>query len=231
MCRVIRIARAAAPAVFLAAMMTALSAPAARAHDGHVHEAPEDEVVITPNPDGLGASYVKPDPSRLGGPFTMIDHNGRTVTQASWPGQWLLITFGFPGCRESCPVALDHISKALETMGPDADRIQPLFVDVSMDKTPDIKGMKQFVSNFHERMVGLSGTRAQSFSMLRNYLVRREYAHIALSKKETGPRINHTTYVYMVDPQGRVRGYFYHDLPPERMQEAMRTFMAGSVTP
>ena len=217
----------------VACLLTVLLAGAsqARAHDGHVHPAPEDEVVVIHSRDTLGASYAKPDPAKLGGPFTMLDHDGRTVTQASWPGQWLLITFGFPGCRESCPVALDHISKALETMGPEADRIQPLFVDVSMDKTPDLKGMKQFVSNFHERLVGLAGSRAQGFAMLRNFLVRREYAHVGLSRKETGPRINHTTYVYMVDPKGRVRGYFYHDLPPERMQDAMRGFMTAAAKP
>lgn len=212
-------------------VMALVGAAPAGAHDGHLHQAPDDEVVVTHNPAALGAGYTKPDPAKLGGPFTMLDHNGRTVTQASWPGQWLLITFGFPGCRESCPVALDHISKALETMGPDADRIQPLFVDVSMDKTPDVKGMKQFVSNFHERLVGLVGSRAQGFAMLRNFLVRREYAHVALSRKETGPRINHTTYVYMVDPKGRVRGYFNHDLPPDRMQEAMLGFMAAAGKP
>lgn len=214
----------------LLALTLAGGAPAG-AHDGHSHEASDEEVVVTPNPEALGASYTKPNPAKLGGPFTMLDHNGRTVTQASWPGQWLLITFGFPGCRESCPVALDHISKALETMGPDADRIQPLFVDVSMDKTPDLKGMKQFVGNFHERLVGLGGSRAQSLAMLRSFLVRREYAHVGLSRKETGPRINHTTYVYMVDPTGRVRGYFQHDLPPERMQDAMRGYMTAMVKP
>lgn len=215
--------------LLLVALLVGL-APAG-AHEGHVHQAPEAEVVVTYDPDPRGAGYAKPNPAKLGGPFTMLDHNGRTVTQASWPGQWLLITFGFPGCRESCPVVLDHISKALETMGPEADRIQPLFVDVSMDKTPDLKGMKQFVSNFHERLLGLAGSRAQSFAIIRNYQVRREYGHEASSKKETGPRINHSTYVYMVDPQGRVRGYFYHDLPPERMQDAMRGFMTAAAKP
>jgi protein SCO1 len=219
------------PAAAVLAISLAGALPAL-AHDGHGKAPPPEELVVTHNPDALGQGYARPDVAQLGGPFMMTDHNGRTVTQASWPGQWLLITFGFPGCRESCPVALDHISKALETMGPDARAIQPLFVDVSLDKTPDIKGMKQFVSNFHDRLVGLTGTRMQSFSMLRHFLVRREYVHMTSSRKETGPRINHTTYIYVVDPANRVRGYFYHDLPPERMEEAIRGFMkTASVSP
>ncbi|GEO17693.1 hypothetical protein MAE02_53890 [Microvirga aerophila] len=109
----------------------------------------------------------------------------------------------------------------MDALGPDTDEVQPLFVDVSMEK-PDIAGLAQFVSNFHPKLVGLTGTRAQTFAVVRDFKVRREYAMTNYSTKETGPRLNHTSYFYLVDPEGVTRAYFYHNLSPERMALTMR---------
>jgi cytochrome oxidase Cu insertion factor (SCO1/SenC/PrrC family) len=153
-----------------------------------------------------------------------MDHNGQAVTNASYPGKWLLVFFGFTGCRESCPTGLENMTAALEALGADAEQVQPLFIDVSMEE-PDIAGLKQFVSNFNPRLVGLTGTRAQTFAAVRDFKVRREYAMTNYSSRETGLRINHTTYFYLVDPQGVTRAYFYHNLPPERMALTMGLHM------
>jgi cytochrome oxidase Cu insertion factor (SCO1/SenC/PrrC family) len=162
-----------------------------------------------------------PAPQTLGRPFELMDHNGRAVTNASYSGKWLLIFFGFTGCRESCPTGLVNMAAAMDALGPDTDEVQPLFVDVSMEK-PDIAGLAQFVSNFHPKLVGLTGTRAQTFAVVRDFKVRREYAMTNYSAKETGPRLNHTSYFYLVDPEGVTRAYFYHNLSPERMALTMR---------
>ncbi len=182
----------------------------------------QDALVERTEPKG----YRPPDVTTLGGPFALTDPNGRTVTQDSFPGKWILLTFGFPGCRESCPIALDSLSKALELMGPEADAVQTLFVDISMDRKPDHKAMAQFISNFHESVVGLSGTRAQVSAMVRNYKIRREYGHVMVSARETGPRIDHSTFIFMIDPQRRTRSFFYHDLPAEKMVEQIRKTIA-----
>jgi cytochrome oxidase Cu insertion factor (SCO1/SenC/PrrC family) len=202
-----------APTLALVGAMTSLPA---LAHDGHrgvvLQEMQTSKHVYRKDP---------PPPHTLGGPFELMDHTGRTVTNASYPGKWLLINFGFTGCRESCPTGLVNMAAALDRLGIDADRIQPLFIDFSMEE-PDLKGLAQFVENFHPRLVGLTGTRAQTFAAVRQFKVRREYAMTNYSSKETGPRINHTTYFYLVDPQGVTRAYFYHDLAPEEMAGTMR---------
>jgi protein SCO1/2 len=113
------------------------------------------------------------------------------------------------------------MTAALEALGEEADHVQPLFVDVSMEE-PDVTGLAQFVSNFHPKLVGLTGTRTQTFAAVRNFKVRREYAMTNYSSKETGLRLNHTTYFYLVDPKGLTRAYFYHNLEPERMALTMR---------
>lgn len=163
-----------------------------------------------------------PSPHTLGKPFELLDHDGKTVTNASYPGKWLVMFFGFTGCRESCPVGLDALGTALDALGAEADKVQPLFVDVSLEE-PDFIGLKQFVSNFHPKLVGLTGTRAQNFTVVRDFKVRREYGRMMMVRgtKETGMRMNHTSYFYLVDPTGVTRAYFLHDLPPEKMAETM----------
>lgn len=165
---------------------------------------------------------VKPDsPETYGGPFELTDHNGRTVTDKTLHGKWALLFFGYTGCREACPLGLEHITRSLELLGPDAEKIQPLFIDVGMEP-PDRKGLAQFVSNFHPSILGLTGTRAQTFEIVRHYKIRREYMATNYSKKEFGPRIDHTTYIFLVDPSGKTRGYYHHALSPEQMADFIR---------
>jgi cytochrome oxidase Cu insertion factor (SCO1/SenC/PrrC family) len=203
-------------AAALFVMAQSLFASASFAHEGH-------RGVLLGEKESSKQVYQKepPAPQSLGRPFELMDHNGRTVTNASYSGKWLLIFFGFTGCRESCPTGLVSMAAAMDALGPDTDEVQPLFVDVSMEK-PDIAGLAQFVSNFHPKLVGLTGTRAQTFAVVRDFKVRREYAMTNYSAKETGPRLNHTSYFYLVDPEGVTRAYFYHNLSPERMALTMR---------
>jgi protein SCO1 len=191
---------------------------AAAAHDGH---APRGVMLREEQSVRRDDGYKPPPPHTLGGPFELVDHTGRTVTDRTFRGSWMLVFFGYPGCREACPTGLDSMSKALDLLGPDGDKVQPLFIDFSMEE-PDLVGLETFVGNFHPRLVGLTGSRAQTFDVIRRFKVRREYAMTNYSSKETGPRINHTTYFYLLDPEGRTRSYFIHDLTPEEMVSAIR---------
>lgn len=168
---------------------------------------------------------VSPDaPETYGGPFELTDHNGRVVTDRTFHGKWTLYFFGYTGCREACPLGLENITRSLELLGPDSEKIQPLFIDVGME-APDRKGLAQFVANFHPSILGLSGTRAQTFEIVRLYKIRREYMATNYSKKEFGPRIDHTTYIFLVDPNGKTRGYYHHALAPDQMAAFIRTHM------
>ena len=180
-----------------------------------VHE----HTVVVPN-----TGYEPPRPESLGGAFELVDHNGRTVTDETFRGQWMLMLFGFAGCREACPVGLDKIGVVLDGLGEAGRRIQPLFVDLDFAAT-DRLTMSQFVSNFHPRLLGLTGTRAQKHDILRKFQVRRESKHAVSGKKETGHRIDHSSYIYLVDPVGQTRTYFHHALAPADMTAIVRRFV------
>ena len=161
-------------------------------------------------------------PVTIGGPFTLTSPDGTTVTDQTYRGKWLLVYFGFTSCPDSCPTALLEISAALEKLGPDAD-IQPLFITVDPRRdTPAVMG--NYTQSFDPRIVGLTGTPQQIAAVALEYGVYYE-------PRQSGPGaedyvMDHGTYLYLMDPEGKfVRG-LDADTPGERIAEAVRGAVA-----
>src|SRR5262245_230834 len=70
----------------------------------------------------------------VGGPFTLTDHTGKTVTDRDFRGKHMLVFFGFTFCPDVCPTALQVIAAALDKLGPKADRIVPLFITIDPER-------------------------------------------------------------------------------------------------
>jgi protein SCO1/2 len=66
----------------------------------------------------------------VGGPFTLVDHTGATVTNETYRGKWLVMFFGFTHCPDICPMTLSKIASMMELLGQDAQKVQPLFITV-----------------------------------------------------------------------------------------------------
>ena len=99
--------------------------------------------------------------ARLGGAFTLTNQDGRQVSDKAWEGKYRIVYFGFTYCPDVCPVDLQTIGQAmrmLEKEDPElAERIQPIFITTDPERdTPAV--MKQYVSAFHPRLIGLTGT-------------------------------------------------------------------------
>jgi protein SCO1 len=162
-------------------------------------------------------------PVTIGGPFTLTSPDGATVTDQTYRGKWLLVYFGFTSCPDSCPTALLEISAALEKLGPDADKLQPLFITVDPQRdTPTVMG--NYTQSFDLRIVGLTGTPQQIAAVAQEY-------GAYFEPRKSGPRaegyvMDHSTYLYLMDADGKfVRG-FNADTPGERIAEAVRSAMA-----
>src|SRR4029077_7237917 len=98
--------------------------------------------------------------SLVGGPFTLRDGNGRTVTERDFRGKYMLVYFGYTFCPDVCPTTLNEMSEALDRLGPKADRVQPIFITVDPKRdTPAV--VKQYVTAFTPRLIGLTGTPEQ----------------------------------------------------------------------
>ena len=154
--------------------------------------------------------------------FTLLDHEGRTVSQDDFAGRWQLVFFGFTHCPDICPTTLAYMGSALDLLGPDADEVAPLFVTVDPERdTPAV--LKDYVANFHPRLIGLTGSEAQVAEAADAFKVYHE--KIA---QETAPHdymMAHAGYIYLMAPDGRFEAVFLEqDQPAEEMAEqiAMR---------
>ena len=86
--------------------------------------------------------------SEIGGPFTLVDQNGQTVTDADFRGKWLLVYFGYTHCPDACPTALGDMAAALGDLDPaKRDKVRVLFISVDPERdTPAV--MKDYVEAF-----------------------------------------------------------------------------------
>ena len=153
--------------------------------------------------DGPGAPartvQMAAAPVDVGGPFSLIDHTGRRVTEAEFRGRPMLVFFGFTHCPEVCPTTLLDITEQLKTLGPEAERLQVLFITVDPERdTPKVVGA--FVRNFDDRIVGLTGSPAAIAAVEKQYAV---YA----KKEPAGPNgaylVGHSQIAYLMDKDGK----------------------------
>lgn len=142
---------------------------------------------------------MKPPPpaAAIGGPFQLVAHNGQTVTEKDFLGRPFLVFFGYTHCPDICHTTLFEISEILRALGPKAN-VGALFVTVDPERdTPPV--LKDYLSNFDPRIVGVSGERAQLDPMLKEYRI---YAKKAAESGEDYA-VDHTTVVYLMDKNGR----------------------------
>jgi protein SCO1 len=137
-------------------------------------------------------------PSGVGGPFRLIDQEGRAVTDQDFKGKPFLVFFGFTYCPDICPTTLFEMSEVLKRLGPDAERTAALFITVDPERdTPD--KMKDYVSSFHPRIFGLTGTPEEIAKVEKEYRV---YAK-KVPLKDGDYTMDHTAVVYLMDKDGR----------------------------
>jgi len=146
---------------------------------------------------GRGAGPVG-QASAVGGPFRLVDGNGKVVTDQDMKGKPFLVFFGFTHCPEVCPTALFEVSEVFRQLGPDADRAAALFITVDPERdTPAV--MKDYLANFDPRLRGLTGDPKAIQAVLKEYRV---YAK-KVPLKDGDYTMDHTALVYLMDKQGR----------------------------
>ena len=146
----------------------------------------------------------------IGGPFNLIGPDGQAVTDRSFPGQWLLVFFGYTYCPDLCPTTLGDIANAMNALGPYAARVQPLFITIDPKRdTPPV--LKDYVANFDKRIVGLTGSPAAISSVEKAYRV---YAAERPPEDGKGPVLfDHSGTIYLMKPNGAFATVFNAGLP------------------
>jgi len=134
----------------------------------------------------------------VGGPFKLIDQNGKAVSDQDLKGRPFLVFFGFTHCPDVCPTTLFDVSEMLRALGPDADRTRALFITVDPERdTPAV--MKDYLSSFDPHLSGLTGDPAAIATVAKAYRV--YYKKVPLDGGEY--TMDHTAIVYLMDKEGR----------------------------
>jgi protein SCO1/2 len=154
----------------------------------------------------------------IGGTFTLVDQDQRTVTDAQFRGKWLLVYFGYTHCPDACPTTLNAIAEALDQLDPaKRDKVQPLFITVDPERdTPAV--MKDYVGAFEgANIIGLTGTAQQVSAAEAAYQV-----HAQRRDGEDGDyTMDHTSMIDIMDPDGRFVAMVYSMVRPERIAERL----------
>jgi protein SCO1/2 len=156
----------------------------------------------------------------VGGPFRLIDQDGKPLSDQDLKGRPFLVFFGFINCPDICPTTLFEMSEVLRRLGPDADRVRGLFVTIDPERdTPD--KLKDYLSSFDPHLVGVTGDP--------NAIAAAAKAYRVYTKKVPldggNYTMDHTTIVYLMDKEGRFVAPFSLKRRPEESAADLRRYL------
>jgi protein SCO1/2 len=159
--------------------------------------------------------------------FSLIDQTGKPVTNADYGGEWQLVFFGYTYCPDICPTTLNDVALILEDLGDEADQVRPLFITVDPERdTPEV--MAAYVANFDPRIVGLTGTPEQIKQAAQAF--RAYYAKVDQGSAPDGYTMDHSAFLYLMDPEGAYATHFSPSEEPADVAEKIRAYLEGGRT-
>lgn len=166
------------------------------------------------NTDVTGLAYGKD--------FSLHDHNGVLRTLADFKGKAVLVFFGFTQCPDVCPTTLLEMANVMKELGPDADKVQVLFVTVDPERdTAEL--LKQYVPAFDPRFIGLRGDLAETEKTAKEFKV---FYQKVPGKTPGSYTIDHTAGSYVFDTQGRIRLFVRHGQGTEPIVHDLKILLA-----
>jgi protein SCO1 len=169
-------------------------------------------VPATPGPSpGTGQAAI-------GGPFTLTDTTGARRTEKDFAGKPMLVYFGFTNCPDVCPSGLQTLTVALNKLGDKADRLTPLFITIDPERdTPE--SLAAYIKSFHPRIQALSGSPEDVQATIKTYRVYAVKVPDASDPKRYN--IDHSSFFYLMDAQGRYVKHFPHSTDAGQLAEAL----------
>jgi protein SCO1/2 len=155
----------------------------------------------------------------IGGPFQLVDTEGRVRTDEEFRGKLLLVEFGYTFCPDVCPLGLQLFADVLDRLGPQADAIQPIFITLDPARdTPE--ALRTYVEHFSPRILALTGSREQIDAATKAYRV---YYRLG-ADAATNPNylVDHSAILFVMGRDGRYLTHFTHETPPDRVAAAIR---------
>ncbi|MCE2870351.1 MAG: SCO family protein [Oxalobacteraceae bacterium] len=176
---------------------------------------PQTPKVPFANTDVTGLDYAKG--------FTLTDHTGKRRTLADFKGKVVVVFFGYTHCPDVCPTTLSEMAGILKTLGPEAARLQVLFITLDPERdTPEL--MASFVPAFDPSFLGLWGEQPDIDKVAKDFKV---FAQKIQSKDGKNYTIDHTAGSYVFDDQGHIRLFVRHGLGSDGLLKDLQRLLAS----
>jgi len=163
--------------------------------------------------DITGAEY--------GSTFSLTDHHGTPRTLADFRGKVVTMFFGYTQCPDVCPTTLSTMSEVMRQLGPDAERVQVLFVTVDPERDTQAL-LANYVPQFDARFLGLYGDAAQTQAVAKDFRVFYQKSGDTEGMNYT---VDHVAGTYVFDPAGRLRLYVRHGESAENIAADIKALL------
>lgn len=157
----------------------------------------------------------------IGGPFELTDHTGARFSSDAFAGDYALVYFGYTFCPDICPTELGQMAIAIDELGDAGARVRPVMITIDPERdTPEV--LSEYVPLFHERLVGLTGTEQEIRDVATRYRV---FYRRFEDPGYTEYLMDHSSFVYLIGPDGNIAAMFRYGTPPEEMASTIRQHM------
>jgi protein SCO1/2 len=175
-------------------------------------------VAFRESPKGAAGTLLG---SAIGGPFHLVDQNGKPFSEADLKGKWHLVFFGYTHCLDICPTALNELSLALDRLGKKRDAVGIVFISLDPERdTPAV--LKSYVASFDAPIAALTGTADEVAQAAKAYRV--YYAkHV---RSDGGYDMDHSAVIYVMDPEGRFTATFTPEATAETIADRLQKLLS-----
>ena len=162
------------------------------------------ELTLSP----VNSKFINTDVTGLGyaRDFALTDHNGKPRTLADFKGKAVVVFFGFTQCPDVCPTTMAEMASVMKELGPQADKVQVLFITVDPERDTQVL-LSKYVPAFDARFLGLYGDLAATDKVAKEFRV---FYQKVPGKTPGSYSIDHTAGSYVFDPQGHIRLFVRH---------------------
>lgn len=159
-------------------------------------------------------------PLDFGGDFTLTDQEGDVFRLRDIRSRLALLFFGYTSCPDMCPMTMSRIMSARDLAGADATEVVTIFVSVDPERdTPAV--LREYAGSFAGPVRAVTGTKDELDHVVGLYHATFDRALIGFPNY----LVNHTTAIFLIDGEGRLRKYFSHDEDPDRLAAALRAVL------
>ena len=155
----------------------------------------------------------------IGGAFSLIDHNGKAVTEKDFAGQFTLIYFGYTYCPDVCPTELQILSEAYDSIDQKTkDKISLMFISIDPERDT-VEQLKIYAPQFHDDLIGYTGTLEEIKAIKKTFRV---YAGKAPNDSSTDYLMDHTSLIYLMDGKGEYVKHFSYGTSSEKIASYLK---------